>query len=244
MVCCVQPICEASGRLNPRPNEQLVVDNPAVFRDQVDRSKTPKTSSGKVTRTIERFSWYSSDDPMAKIEPPGCRQFKQGDFMANLPLNWNQIIDDDDDDDDWVDPRMPTGGMGLPASSPSSHSYPSTSLVPRSNLLCPQSSTFCVDPSSACDASSSSSASASSPSSPSYPSTSQVPRSNLSSSVTARRHQLAVGMTLLSSPSSSKSLRAPGIQKCSSSSVQLLSIGMSGSVLPISGSSSATSEVK
>ena len=64
-------------------------------------------------------------------------------------------------------------------------------------VLCPQSSTFCVDPSSACDASSSSSASASSPSSPSYPSTSQVPRSNLSSSVAARRHRLAVGMASL-----------------------------------------------
>jgi len=44
-------------------------------------------------------------------------------------------------------------------------------------VRCPQSSTFCVDPSSACDASSSSSGS--SPSSPSHPSTSLVPRSNL-----------------------------------------------------------------
>jgi len=44
-------------------------------------------------------------------------------------------------------------------------------------VLCPQSSTFCVDPSSACDATSSSSASLSSL--PSSPSTSLVPRSNL-----------------------------------------------------------------
>jgi hypothetical protein len=46
-------------------------------------------------------------------------------------------------------------------------------------VLCPQSSTFCIDPSSACDAYSSSSASASSPCSHSSPSTSLVPRSNL-----------------------------------------------------------------
>jgi len=44
-------------------------------------------------------------------------------------------------------------------------------------VLCPQSSTFCVDPSSACDAASISFTS--SPSSPSYQSTSLVPRSNL-----------------------------------------------------------------
>jgi len=46
-------------------------------------------------------------------------------------------------------------------------------------VLCPQSSTFCVDPSLACDAYSSSSASASSPWSHSYPSTSLVSRSIL-----------------------------------------------------------------
>jgi len=44
-------------------------------------------------------------------------------------------------------------------------------------VLCPESSTFCFDPSSACDASSSSSASL--PSSPFYLSTLLVPRSNL-----------------------------------------------------------------
>jgi len=114
-------------------------------------------------------------------------------------------------------------------------------------VLWPQSSTSCVDTSSASDASSSSSASASSPSLPSYPSTSLIPRSNLSSSVTGRRRWLAVGMasrSSLLSPSSSYSPLPPGILKCSSSSVQLLSIGMFGSVLQIWGSSSATSEVK
>jgi len=94
----------ANGRLHPQPNAQLGVENPAVFRDQVDRSKLQKTSSGKVTRTIERFSWYGSDDPTGKIEPPGCWQYKPGDLMAIRPLNWNQIIDEDDDDDNWVDP--------------------------------------------------------------------------------------------------------------------------------------------
>jgi len=79
-------------------------------------------------------------------------------------------------------------------------------VVPRSNLLCPQSSTFCVDPAPACDASSSSSAHTSSPFAPSYPLTSLVARSNLSSSVTGRHRQLAVGMashTSRSLPSSS-----------------------------------------
>ena len=114
-------------------------------------------------------------------------------------------------------------------------------------VICPQSSTFCVDPSSASDASSSSSTSTSSPSSPSYPSTSLVPRSNLLSSVTGRGRWLEVGMTSRSShssPSSSSSPLPPQIPKCSSSSVQLLLIGMFGSVLPISGSSRAISEVK
>ena len=92
------------------------------------------------------------------------------------------------------------------ASLPCSHSYPSTSLVARSNLLWPQSSKFCIYPSSACDAASSSSESKSSPSSPSYPSRSLIPTSNLSSSVAGHRQWLGVGMASRpshSSPSSS-----------------------------------------
>jgi hypothetical protein len=50
-------------------------DNPWCFRDQVDRSNPQTTSSGKVKRTGERFSWYGSDDLRAKIEPPSCRQY-------------------------------------------------------------------------------------------------------------------------------------------------------------------------
>jgi len=74
-------------------------DNPRAFGDQVDRSNPQTTSSGKVKRTGERFSWYSSDDLRAKIEPPSCRQYKPGDFLAVRPLNWDEIIDEDDDDD-------------------------------------------------------------------------------------------------------------------------------------------------
>jgi hypothetical protein len=48
-------------------------DNPHAFRDQVDPSNQQATSSGKVKRTGECFSWYGSDDLRAKIEPPSCR---------------------------------------------------------------------------------------------------------------------------------------------------------------------------
>jgi len=57
-------------------------ENPRAFGDQVDRANPPRTSSGQVKRTGERFSWYGSDDPMEKIEPPSCRQYKPGDFLA------------------------------------------------------------------------------------------------------------------------------------------------------------------
>ena len=56
--------------------------NPSAFGDQVDRSKPQTTSSGKVKRTGERFSWYSSHDLRAIIQPPSCRQYKPGDFLA------------------------------------------------------------------------------------------------------------------------------------------------------------------
>ena len=46
-------------------------DNPLAFGDHVDRSNPQTTSSGKVKRTGKRFSWYSSDDLRAKIEPRG-----------------------------------------------------------------------------------------------------------------------------------------------------------------------------
>ena len=89
-------------------------DNPHAFGDQVDRSNPQTSSSGKVKRTGEGFSWYGSDDPRAKIEPPSCRQYKPGDFLAVRPLNWDEIFDEDDDDENWADPGGPSGGRSRP----------------------------------------------------------------------------------------------------------------------------------
>jgi len=89
-------------------------DNPRAFGDHVDRSNPQTTSSGKVKRTSERFSWYGSDDLRAKIEPPSCRQYKPGDFLAVTTLNWDEIIDEDHDDDNWADRGAPSGGTSRP----------------------------------------------------------------------------------------------------------------------------------
>jgi len=89
-------------------------DNPHAFGDQVDRSNTQTTSSGKVKRTGERFSWYGSDDLRAKIALPSCRQYKPGNFLAVRPLDWDEIIDADDDDENWADPGVPSGGRSHP----------------------------------------------------------------------------------------------------------------------------------
>jgi hypothetical protein len=89
-------------------------DNHHAFRYQVDLSNAQSTSSGMVKRTLERCPWYGSDDLSAKIEPPSCRQYKPGDFLAGRPLNWDEIIDEDDDDDNWVDPGGPSGGRSRP----------------------------------------------------------------------------------------------------------------------------------
>jgi hypothetical protein len=83
--------------------------NPRAGGDQVDRSNLQTTSSGKVNRTGERFSWYGRDDLGAKIEPRSGRQYKPGDFLAVRPLNWDEIIDKDDDNDNWADPGVPSG---------------------------------------------------------------------------------------------------------------------------------------
>jgi hypothetical protein len=69
---------------------------------------------GKVNRTGERFAWYGSNDLRAKIEPPSCRQYKPGDFLAIKLLKWDEIIDEDDDDENWVDPGAPSGAMSCP----------------------------------------------------------------------------------------------------------------------------------
>jgi len=89
-------------------------DNPRAFGDQVDRSHAETTSSRKVKRACQRFSWYGRDDFRAKIEPPSCRQYKPGDFLAVRPLNWDEMIDEDDDDDNWADPGAPSGGRIRP----------------------------------------------------------------------------------------------------------------------------------
>jgi hypothetical protein len=67
-------------------------DNPGAFGDQVDRPNPQSTSSGKVKRTGALFSWYGSEDLVAKIEPPSCRQYKPGDFLPVRPLNLDEII--------------------------------------------------------------------------------------------------------------------------------------------------------
>jgi hypothetical protein len=89
-------------------------DNPRAFGYHVDCSNPQTTSSGKVTRTSERFLRYGSDDLRAKIEPPSCQQNKPGDFLAVRPMNWDEIIDEDDDDVNWADPGVPSGGRSRP----------------------------------------------------------------------------------------------------------------------------------
>jgi hypothetical protein len=92
-------------------------ENPRAFGDQGDRCFPQTTSSGKVTRTGERFSWYGSNDLRANIEPPSCQQYKPSDFLAVRPLNGHDIFDEDDDDENWADPRVPSGGRSRPRDS-------------------------------------------------------------------------------------------------------------------------------
>jgi hypothetical protein len=89
-------------------------DNPRAFVDDVDHSNPETTNLGKVKRTGEHFFWYSSDDLMAKTEPPSCRQYKPGDFLAFRLVNWDGIINEDDNDDTWADPGAPSGGTSHP----------------------------------------------------------------------------------------------------------------------------------
>jgi hypothetical protein len=96
-------------------------DNPHAFGDQVDRSYPQPTSSGKVKRTGEHFCWYGSDNLRAQIEPPSCRQYKPGDFLAIRPLNWDEIIDEDVDDDNWADTGGPSGGRSCPGHGIDNH---------------------------------------------------------------------------------------------------------------------------
>jgi len=97
------------------------LDNPYTFGDQVDRSNPQTTSSGKDKCSGERFAWYCSDDLRAKIEPPSCRQYKPGDFLAVRPLNWDEIIDKDGDDEHWADPGAPSGARSRPGDCNGNH---------------------------------------------------------------------------------------------------------------------------
>jgi len=89
-------------------------DNPRAFADHVDCSNPQTSSSGKIKRTGERFSWYGSDELRAKIEPPNSRQYEPGDLLAVRPLNWDEIIDEDDDDENKADPGAPSSGRSCP----------------------------------------------------------------------------------------------------------------------------------
>ena len=62
-------------------------DNPRAFGDQVDCFNTHTTSWGRVKSTGDHFSWYVRDDSRARIEPPHCRQYKTGHFLAVGQLN-------------------------------------------------------------------------------------------------------------------------------------------------------------
>jgi len=88
--------------------------NPRAFGDQVDHSNPQTTSSGKVKRTGERFSWDDRDALRAKIGPPSCRQYKPGDLLSIRPLNWDEVIDEVDDDENWADPGGPSSGQSDP----------------------------------------------------------------------------------------------------------------------------------
>jgi len=92
-------------------------DNRCAFGDHIDRSNQQTTSSGKVKRTGECFSWYGSDDFRAMIELPSCWKYKLGNFLAIRPLNWDGIIDEDDVDENWADPGAPSAGRSRPSDS-------------------------------------------------------------------------------------------------------------------------------
>jgi len=105
------------GQMFDKTRDQIINwrwDNTRAFGDRVDCPSPQTTSSGRVERTSDRFSWYGSDDLRAQIEPPSCQQYKPGEFLAVRPLNWDEIIDEDDDDDNRADPGAPSGGRSRP----------------------------------------------------------------------------------------------------------------------------------
>jgi len=89
-------------------------DNPCAFMDRVDRSNPQLTSSGKVERTGECFSWYSSDDLRAKIELASSHQYKPGDYLAVRQLNCDEIINEDVNDENCAAHGALCGGRSRP----------------------------------------------------------------------------------------------------------------------------------
>jgi len=82
--------CSYMGQMFDKTREQmnnLRWDNPHAFGVQVDPSNPQTTNSGKVKCTRESFSGYDGDNLRVKIEPPSCRQYKPGNFLAVEPLN-------------------------------------------------------------------------------------------------------------------------------------------------------------
>jgi hypothetical protein len=49
------------------------------------------------------------------IEPPSCRHYKPGDFLAVRRRNLDEIIDVDDDEENCADPGAPSGGRSRPS---------------------------------------------------------------------------------------------------------------------------------
>jgi hypothetical protein len=90
-------------------------DNPGAIREQVNSSNPQTTNSGKDKRTTKRFSWYCSNDLRAMIEPPSCRQYKPGDFLAVRQRNWDEIIHKDDVDENWAHSGVPSGVRSRPS---------------------------------------------------------------------------------------------------------------------------------
>jgi hypothetical protein len=84
-------------------------DYPHACGDQVDCYNLQTSHLGQVLRTIEHFSWYGSNDLSAKIQPPSSWKYKPGNFLAVVPLNWDEKINEDNDDENWVDLRAPSG---------------------------------------------------------------------------------------------------------------------------------------
>jgi len=89
-------------------------NNPRAFSDQDDHFNVQTNSSRMVKHTDECCSWYSCNHLRAKIEPPSCRQYKPGYFLAVRPLNRDEINKNDDDEENWADSGLRSGGGSHP----------------------------------------------------------------------------------------------------------------------------------